>query len=148
MPIKAALEVVAAKSRELDPDKKGVHFALRLSYREPDSKDAAPPVDPRIHPEISFQANNNSLADVLDRVSAQTGLEHAIDPGAAYLWPPVEKSDKFSVRSYLLPPNALTGPFPPADDSQGIDVEREIEGKGNSFSRWGHRHALPRDEPS
>jgi beta-lactamase regulating signal transducer with metallopeptidase domain len=142
--IRAVLQVLAAKSKDLDPDKKGVHFALRLGFGA-DSQGAGPLIDLRIHPNFTLRATDISLLHVLDLVASQTGLIYQIEPEQVYLRPPLEENSKsLAIRSYFAPPNFITGSYPvaPTASSSGvsssaaprqIDVKEELKTRGILF---------------
>lgn len=140
--VRAVLQVLSDKSK--NSNKKRIYFRLRLSFQPLDKPGEESPVDPRIHPKVTLKATNISLADALDRIAAQTGLEYNIGQWdyngnrEVFLEPPVENSDTFAVRTYWTPPNFISGQYPDAAPATGeefrkIDVKDELKNRGLLF---------------
>jgi hypothetical protein len=61
------LQFLAAKSKQLDPDKTGINFVL---------------VDPSVHRAVTMKLENVPMDSVLDLIGQQTGLRFSVDPYA------------------------------------------------------------------
>jgi general secretion pathway protein D len=133
--IAAVIQFLQEKSKELDPDKQGVNFVLRLSSdtaippdaaaaaaaapaatastdssgtaasTTPDATAPAAPVAHPIHREVSITLENVPLSDVLGYVIAQTNLQYTVEDYAVYLRPSIDEGETLSVRTYLVPPD-------------------------------------------
>ncbi len=99
--------------------------------------------EPLIHPKVTLKATNVSLAEVLEQIAAQTGLQysqHDIGGNGLHLqvffWPPVEKSDTFEERAYWVPPNFFNNYAPSKENSStsgGVrktDVMDQLKARG------------------
>jgi type II secretory pathway component HofQ len=62
--IAGVLQTLAAKSKELDPDKKGINFIL---------------VDPTVHRAVTLKLEDVPMDAVLDLIGQQTGLRFSIE---------------------------------------------------------------------
>jgi hypothetical protein len=77
--VAVALQFFAQKSKELDPDKKGINFVLGdLSHLTPQD---------HVHREVSVTLDNVPLNDVLGYVTQQTNLKWSIEDNAVYFKP-------------------------------------------------------------
>lgn len=61
------LKLLAAKSKQLDPDKTGINFVL---------------VDPSVHRAVTLKLEGVPMDSVLDLIGQQTGLRFSVDPYA------------------------------------------------------------------
>jgi len=85
--IATVLEFLSRKSRELDPEKEGINFVLRLP--DAPAKDAAPGTPhTKIYREVSVTLDNISLTDLLKEISQQTNLQCSVENYAVFLHPP------------------------------------------------------------
>jgi general secretion pathway protein D len=122
--IATVIQFLTAKSKELDPDHKGINFVLRLSSNTPvegapTGPTAAPgsPVapgatttpPPPIHREVSITLDNVPLIELLNYITEQTNLQFSVEDYAVYLRPSIDEGETLSVRTYLVPPNFFTG---------------------------------------
>jgi type II secretory pathway component HofQ len=62
--IAGVLQSLAAKSKELDPEKKGINFIL---------------VDPTVHRAVTIKLEDVPMDAVLDLIGQQTGLRFSIE---------------------------------------------------------------------
>jgi hypothetical protein len=97
MDIVAVIQFLAAKSKELDPDKEGVNFVMG------DPANFAP--EDHIHREVSIALEHVPMDDLLGYIAEQTNLQYRVEDYAVYLHPAVEKSETLSIRVYKVPPN-------------------------------------------
>jgi hypothetical protein len=67
MDIADVLQFLAAKSKQLDPDKTGINFVL---------------VDPSVHRAVTLKLEGVPMDSVLDLIGQQTGLRFSVDPYA------------------------------------------------------------------
>lgn len=67
MDIVDVLHFLAAKSKQLDPDKTGINFVL---------------VDPSVHRAVTMKLEDVPMDSVLDLIGQQTGLRFSVDPCA------------------------------------------------------------------
>jgi len=72
------LQFLTVKSKELDPDKEGINFVLRVFTPTPEN---------HVHREVSITLENVPLADLLDYVTQQTNLKWSIQDNAVYFAP-------------------------------------------------------------
>lgn len=119
--IATVIQFLSLKSKELDPDKQGVNFVLRLNYES-----GAPPATPapaarggaaapgaapapaaapdqEIRREVTLQLTNVPLANILQYIQDQTNLQYSIDDYAVYLRPSVDEGQTLTVRTFLAP---------------------------------------------
>ena len=61
------LQFLAARSKQLEPDKTGINFVL---------------VDPTVHRTVTMKLENVPMDSVLDLIGQQTGLRFSVDPYA------------------------------------------------------------------
>lgn len=118
--------ILQAKSKELDPDKVGINFVLRL----PSATEASP--KNQIHRQVSLTLNNVSVADVLQEITAQTNLQYSVEDYAVYLRPARDESDPLTVRTFLVPAHFF-GPLPPASTDGKVDVTNQLTSRGFRF---------------
>jgi len=84
--IATVLDFLSKKSKELDPEKVGINFVLRLP--DAPAKDATPAKpQPKIHREVSVTLDSISLIDLLKEISQQTNLQCSVEDYAVYLHP-------------------------------------------------------------
>jgi hypothetical protein len=105
------IQFLQTKSKELDPDKVGVNFVLRL---------APWPTTVQVHRKVSLTLEHRSLAEVLGYVAHQTHLQYSVQDYAVYLRPPLDASEMFTIRTYLVPAHFL-GAMPPASKSNASE---------------------------
>jgi len=74
--IATVIDFLTKKSKELDPDKEGINFVLRL-----------PDAPAKTHREISIILDNISLNDLLKEISQQTNLQCSVEDYAVVLHP-------------------------------------------------------------
>ncbi len=67
MDIADVLHFLAARSKQLDPDKTGINFVL---------------VDPSVHRPVTIKLEDVPMDSVLDLIGQQTGLRFSVDPYA------------------------------------------------------------------
>jgi type II secretory pathway component HofQ len=72
MDIADVLKFLAAKSKQLDPDKTGINFVL---------------VDPSVHRAVTMKLEDVPMDSVLDLIGQQTGLRFSVDPYAVTCGP-------------------------------------------------------------
>ena len=88
--ITLVLDFLTKKCKELDPDKEGINFVLKLP--DPATATEANPATPatpkpRIHREFSISLDNISVADILFELCSQTNLQYTIEDYAIVLHP-------------------------------------------------------------
>jgi general secretion pathway protein D len=124
--IAEVIQFLAQKSKELDPEHKGVNFVLRLTTDTPPAAAAttptgatppagaaAPAAAPTpaqdIHRSVSITLDNVPLAEILRYIIQQTNLQDSIEDYAVYLRPSVDEGETLSVRTFLAPANFFSG---------------------------------------
>ena len=94
-----AIGFLQKKSKELDPDKEGINFVVRLTGSSADHF--------QIHREVSMVLEDVSLRNLLDEIARQTNLKYSVDDYAIYFRPAVDDYEKLSVRTFSVPANFL-----------------------------------------
>jgi general secretion pathway protein D len=157
--IATVIQFLTQKSKELDPDKKGINFVLRVTTSEaaapPAGGDATPatpgagttpaaPASPQIHREVSITVENIPLINILDFIVQQTNLQYSIEDYAVYLRPSIDEGETLTVRTFLAPPAlfrgsslrvtaATTGNTPTTIDKVVSNVKQELINQGIRF---------------
>jgi hypothetical protein len=108
--IAMALQFLADKSKELDPDHQGINFVLRL----PPNTAASPNTE--IHRGVSISDKNVSLLETLNHIAQQTNLQYSFDDYAVYFHPGDEG----------IPQNAPS-PAPPANAPSGSALQGKLQ---------------------
>lgn len=139
-----AVKYLGQLSRQLDPDKKGVNFVLKLG--EEKGSDSEGSEDGAAHSPIernvSFSLRDVPLSDVLDIISKTTGLKIKVEEFAVLILPEWEISDTLLVRSFTVPPNFFDvglvqsndGGGSPTFTSSKLDVKQQLIDKGVEFA--------------
>ena len=130
--ISTVIQFLTQKSKELDPDKQGINFVLRLNsdvvqppaggteapsalptFSAPAPAatpgGAAPAEVPQIHREVSITLENVPLINILDYIVQQTNLQYSVEDYAVYLRPSVDEGETLTVRTFLAPPTLFKG---------------------------------------
>ena len=125
--IGTVLEFLSQKSKELDPEKQGINFVLRI---DPGTGTAAKAP----HRAISLTLDNISLADLLNEIVAQTGLTYSVDAYAVYVRPASDQAEALTVRTFLVPAGFFTGSSPDnANSASPAATQKFLESKGIVF---------------
>lgn len=141
--ITEAINFLSRQTRELDPEKRGINFVLKLSETPssatpaPASEGGAPTAEPSpaIRNTVSFSLRNVPLLDVLDIISKTTGLQVKVEESAVFILPATETSDILFVRSFTVDPNFFDGGLPAAGGtSPALDVKQQLTDKGVNFA--------------
>lgn len=132
-PISEAIEYLKQKSRDQDPEKKGVNIFLKLGQTPasgaPQSttpESGAPSVAPPTEPHVTISLSNVPLYVALDYISKLTNLKLKIDPYAVSIVPLSEPTDVMITREYQVPPTFIppksldTGGSMPQPGSTGV----------------------------
>lgn len=109
--IATVIEFLSQKSRELDPDRQGINFVLRL----PDKKDELT----HIHREFTINLTNIPLASVLQYISDQTNLQCSVQEYAVYLHSATDEPDNLTTRTFVVP----AGIFKPGTSTNGLPTQ-------------------------
>jgi len=168
--IAAVIQFLQQKSKELDPDKEGINFVLRLSSdvttpppadnaapgaapAAPGTAPAAPP--PSIHREVSITLENVPLSEILGYIIQQTNLQFSVEDYAVYLRPSIDEGETLTVRTFLVPPgffegstlrinvSAPTDSAPTTIDSVSVDAQKTLSDKGIRFPAGSSAIFLP-----
>jgi general secretion pathway protein D len=134
--IATVIQFLTNKSKELDPEKVGINFVLRLvsdtppgatpdnsapaapsgpapaagaPAATPDASAAPAPTTKQIHREVSITLENVPLADVLNYIVEQTNLQFSVEDYAVYLRPSIDEGETLTVRTFLAPPSLFSG---------------------------------------
>jgi general secretion pathway protein D len=135
--ISDVIQFLQKKSKELDPDKVGVNFVLRLDA--PKS---------HIHREFTMILDNVPLNEVLLYITEQTNLQYYIEEYAVYLRPGLEESQTLTVRTYLVPAHFFKVP-PDASGNVAssetglVDVREQLVHDGIHFPSGTSAFFLP-----
>jgi general secretion pathway protein D len=136
--IAAVIQFLTEKSKELDPDHKGINFVLRLTSDTPPAATstqptgaggangaatAAPP-PPDIHRAVSITLDNVPLSEILGYIVQQTNLQYSVEDYAVYLRPSVDEGETLTVRTFLAPANFFSG--------SGLNVEAPANADPNA----------------
>ena len=130
-PISEAIEYLKQKSREQDPEKKGVNIFLKLGpapgASQPTTPESgAPAIAPPTEPHVTIALSNVPLYVALDYISKLTNLKLKIDPFAVSIVPLSEPTDVMITREYQVPPTFIppksldTGGSMPQAGSSGV----------------------------
>jgi general secretion pathway protein D len=168
--IAAVIDFLTNKSRELDPDHKGINFVLRLTSDTPPAPAAgqatgpaaangaapAAPPPPDIHRAVSITLQNVPLSEILGYIVQQTNLQYSVEDYAVYLRPSVDEGETLTVRTFLAPANFFTGsglsvdapasadPNAPLTVSAVVrDAQPELESRGIKFPAGATATFLP-----
>jgi general secretion pathway protein D len=128
--IATVIQFLTQKSKELDPDKQGINFVLRLTADAAvapagaavpdagappalaapgDATAPATPPPPQIHREVSITLENVPLVNILEYIIQQTNLQYSVEDYAVYLRPSVDEGETLTVRTFLAPPTLFKG---------------------------------------
>jgi general secretion pathway protein D len=128
--IGTVIQFLTQKSKELDPEKKGINFVLRMtSDAAQPAPGAALPAPPtpgavpapaaagvaalaeasQIHREVSITVENVPLINILDFIVQQTNLQYTIDEYAVYFRPLIDEGETLTVKTFLAPPTLFKG---------------------------------------
>jgi hypothetical protein len=111
MDIVEVIHFLAAKSKELDPDKEGINFVMG------DPANFAP--EDHVHREVSIVLDSVPMDELLGYITEQTNLQYRVDDYAVYLHPAVDQSETLSIRVYKVPPNFFSNtPAPSGADGK------------------------------
>ncbi len=159
--IAAAIQFLQQKSKELDPDRQGVNFVLRLTSEAapPGAAPGAPPTEaPSAHPihrEVSITLTDVPLADILGFIISQTNLQYSVEDYAVYLRPSIDEGETLTVRTFLVPPNFFEGSLlhvtltAPTDsalstvEAVSVDAQKSLAAKGIRFPSGASAIFLP-----
>ncbi|HEY0257406.1 MAG TPA: M56 family metallopeptidase, partial [Candidatus Methylacidiphilales bacterium] len=130
------------RSKDIDPEKVGISFVLRL-----DSSSASKP-DPQIHRDITLHLRNATLAEIVGNIVQQTKLTYAIEDYAVYLRPPSVDENTLTVRTFLVPVDFLSITLPAPGDAASSDaremiVTNQLVSLGFEFPSGGSATYLP-----
>jgi general secretion pathway protein D len=164
--IAAVIQFLQQKSKELDPDKEGINFVLRLNSDlvpaptdpnapapAPGAAPAAPP--PSIHREVSITLENVPLSEILSYIIQQTNLQFSVEDYAVYLRPSIDEGETLTVRTFLVPPGFFEGStlrvtLAAATDSAlstvegvSVDAQKTLADKGIRFPAGSSAIFLP-----
>jgi general secretion pathway protein D len=136
--ITAVIQFLTEKSKEIDPDHKGINFVLRLTSDTPPASTAAEPTGPGrgnnaapaappppdIHRAVSITLENVPLSEILGYIVQQTNLQYSVEDYAVYLRPSVDEGETLTVRTFLAPANFFSG--------SGLNVEAPANADPNA----------------
>ena len=136
--ITAVIQFLTEKSKELDPDHKGINFVLRLTSDTPPAATTAQPTGPGggngaapaappppdIHRAVSITLENVPLSEILGYIVQQTNLQYSVDNYAVYLRPSVDEGETLTVQTFLAPANFFSG--------SGLNVEAPANADPNA----------------
>lgn len=131
-PVSEAVEYLKQKSKEQDPEKKGVNIFLKLGQSSPvvtpgtSSQSTAPvPSTPAGEPHVSLSLSNVPLYVALDYISKLANLKLKIDTYAVSIVPLSEPTDVMVQKEYqvpptFIPPKTLEGGALPQPGASGV----------------------------
>jgi general secretion pathway protein D len=167
------IDFLTTKSKELDPDHKGINFVLRLTSDTPPAPAAATPTGPAggaaapapaaapaappdIHRAVSISLENVPLSEILGYIVQQTNLQYSVEDYAVYLRPSVDEGETLTVRTFLAPANFFSGSglsveapanadpnAPLTVSSVAHDAQPELESRGIKFPAGATATFLP-----
>jgi beta-lactamase regulating signal transducer with metallopeptidase domain/ankyrin repeat protein len=118
--ILGVIQQLTHKSKDVDPEKEGVSFVVRLDTGSP------PKPDPEIRREITLHLQNATLAEVLGNIVQQTKLTYAFEEYAIYLRPPSVDANTRVVRTFRVPVNFLSVTLPAPGDTTSADGKTQV----------------------
>ncbi len=168
--IATVIQFLTQKSKELDPEHKGINFVLRITSDTPPAA-ATTPTGPaptpaeaaaaaaaaqskEIHREVSITLENVPLADILGYIVQQTNLQYSVEDYAVYLRPSIDEGETLTVRTFLAPANFFSGNAlsvtSPTDPTAGAtvssltrDAQPELANRGIRFPAGATATFLP-----
>jgi ankyrin repeat protein len=114
------IQQLTHKSKDVDPEKEGVSFVVRLDSGSP------PKPDLEIHRDITLHLHNATLAEVLGNIIQQTKLTYAFEEYAIYLRPPSVDANTLVVRTFHVPANFLSATLPGPGDTTSADGKTQV----------------------
>lgn len=122
------LSFLQKKSKELDPEHKGVNFVILVS-----NDDANSPAGKTVRRQISMKLENVPLAKVLLYIMNQTNLKYTVEDYAVCVRPAVDENVTFNVRTFAIPAGFFPGDVQGKTESGEPLIQQALEAKGISF---------------
>lgn len=147
--IQTVVQVLTAKSRELDPSKDGINFVLITESTpapaptKPGEKEAPAPTPVQV-PAVTINLQDVPMLEALRFISSITNLQVKVEDRAVLLLPPNVVSSVLQTRTFAVPGGFFEGGLKAAPKSSGstettkvdtvkIDVKKQLIDKGIQF---------------
>lgn len=147
--IQTVVQVLTAKSRELDPTKDGINFVLITESpaapapTKPGEKEAPAPAPVQV-PAVTINLQDVPMLEALRFISSITNLQVKVEERAVLLLPPNVVSSVLQTRTFAVPGGFFEGGLKAAAKAGGstestkvntvkIDVKKQLIDKGIQF---------------
>lgn len=147
--IQTVVQVLTAKSRELDPTKDGINFVLITESpaapapTKPGEKEAPAPTPVQV-PAVTINLQDVPMLEALRFISSITNLQVKVEERAVLLLPPNVVSSVLQTRTFAVPGGFFEGGLKAAAKAGGstestkvntvkIDVKKQLIDKGIQF---------------
>lgn len=147
--IQTVVQVLTAKSRELDPSKDGINFVLITESApppaptKPGEKEAPAPAPVQV-PAVTINLQDVPMLEALRFISSITNLQVKVEERAVLLLPPNVVSSVLQTRTFAVPGGFFEGGLKAAPKNAGstettkvdtvkIDVKKQLIDKGIQF---------------
>jgi general secretion pathway protein D len=136
------------KSRELDPEKEGINFVLKLEDAAPPAPAPAaggapaPPPPPAVVRNVTLNLSNVPLIEVLKFITNLTNLKFKVEEYAVFILPSTGVAEVLQTRTFSVPAGFFTGGLTDNSGTVGagnkaasvqIDVKRQLTDLGVEF---------------
>lgn len=150
--IQTVVQVLTAKSRELDPTKNGINFVLKTemtTVSKPaaagaDAAAAAAPAPAAVIPPVTINLQDVPMMEALRFISSITNLQVKVEEYAVFLLPQNDVSGVLQTRTFAVPGGFFEGGLKAASSKPGstettkvdtvkMDVKQQLIDKGVQF---------------